>query len=182
LKVMLDSTTIDSISRWMPQEVGSDYVRDYIHNKALSPASLPATMEDLTIEQALARQAIRAALLQAAAGFPKEQAAHLRSGLLPPLEPILASGSVLANAPSLGQSLLLLLDAVQPVGVTTLVLDQHSLMAPLGAAAFVNPVLVVQVLESSTFLNLGTVISPVAEVRPGTPILRLRLAYESGGK
>jgi uncharacterized protein (TIGR01319 family) len=180
LAELLESTSLESISCWLPQEVSADYVRDYIYNKTLFPASLPVTVEDQAIEQALARQAIRAALIKVAAGFPKEQVAQLRSGLLPPMEPVLASGSVLANAPSLGQSLLLLLDAVQPVGVTTMVLDQHSLMAPLGAAAVVNPVLVVQVLESSTFMNLATVISPVADARPGTPILRLRLSYESG--
>jgi uncharacterized protein (TIGR01319 family) len=179
LPELLETTSLESITRWLPQEAGSDYVRDYIYNKTLHPASLPVTAEDLAIEQALARQAIRSALSKVSAGFPKD-AAYLRSGLLPGMEPVLASGSVLANAPTLGQSLLLLLDAVQPVGVTTLVLDQHSLMAPLGAAALVNPALVVQVLESSTFLNLATIISPVAAARPGTPILRLRLAYESG--
>jgi len=40
--------------------------------------------------------------------------------------------------------------------------------------------MVVQVLKSSAFLSLATVISPAAHVRPGTPILRLRVTYESG--
>jgi hypothetical protein len=74
----------------------------------------------------------------------------------------------------------MLLDGLQPTGVTTLVLDQHHLSPALGAAAALNPVLAVQVLESSTFLNLGTVISPISNVRPGTPVLRLKMSDETG--
>jgi hypothetical protein len=59
-------------------------------------------------------------------------------------------------------------------------LDQHNLAAPLGAAAAINPYLSVQVLESSAFLSLATVITPIAKARPGTPILRLRVTYDSG--
>lgn len=95
-------------------------------------------------------------------------------------EPILAAGSALTQAPSPAHSLLTLLDALQPVGVTTIVLDQSNLTAPLGAVARLNPAMVVQVLESSAYLSLATVISPAAHVRPGTPILRLRVTYESG--
>jgi hypothetical protein len=93
-----------------------------------------------------------------------------------------ACGSVLSNAPTYAQTLLTLLDALQPTGVTTLVLDQNNLSAALGAAAGINPVLAVQVLESSTFLSLATVISPVTSARPGTPILRLRVTYNQGMK
>jgi len=48
----------------------------------------------------------------------------------------------------------------------------------LGAAATANPTLTVQVLETGTFLNLGTVISPVGSARTGTPVLHARLVYE----
>jgi hypothetical protein len=43
-------------------------------------------------------------------------------------------------------------------------------------------VLAAQVLESCTFLNLGTVISPVGEARPGAPVLRMRITYANGGE
>jgi hypothetical protein len=61
-------------------------------------------------------------------------------------------------------------------------LDQNHLAPSLGAAAAVNPILAVQVLESSTFLNLGTVISPVGHARPGTPILKVKMTYEGGNE
>jgi hypothetical protein len=176
---LLEHTTSDEILRWIPLEVGEDYLRDYIYNKKIHPASIPVSTEDLAIEQAIARQAIRSALFAAEPGFPKN-IKRSRVGTLPWFEPIVATGSVLTRAPSAGNSLLTLIDAVQPTSITTLVLDQSNLAAPLGAAAPVNPILAVQVLESSAFLSLATVISPISNTRPGTPILRLRVTYESG--
>jgi hypothetical protein len=176
---LLENSTIEEILRWIPMEVSQDYIRDYIFNKQIYPASLPVSAEDLAIEQALARQAIRKALSAAESGF-SNKISRSRTGMLPWFEPIVATGSVLTKAPSVGHSLLTLLDAVQPTSITTLVLDQHNLAAPLGAAAAINPYLSVQVLESSAFLSLATVITPIAKARPGTPILRLRVTYDSG--
>lgn len=176
---LLNHCQVSDIKQWLPTEISDDYVRDYIYNKSLYPASLPVTEEDLSIEQALARQVMRTAIMLVSRRFPKSSS-RTRFGLLPWFEPIVATGSVLTNAPSLAQCLLMLLDAVQPTGVTTIVLDQNKLAPPLGAAASINPVLVVQVLETSTFTSLGTVISPISNARYGTPILRARVMYESG--
>ena len=176
---LLKSVSVKQIADWLPVEVSEDYLTDYIYNKSISPGSLPVTPEDLAIELALTRQVIRSGLALATANFPR---GIQRSGesQFPMFEPILAAGSVLTQGPSPAHSLLTLLDALQPVGVTTVVLDQSNLTAPLGAVARLNPVMVVQVLESSAFLSLATIISPAAQVRPGTPILRLRVTYESG--
>jgi hypothetical protein len=176
---LLKCRKLASIKRWLTVDISDDYIRDYVYNKSLYPASLPVTEDDLAIEQALVREVIRTAVAQIAKRFPKD-INRARTDLLPWFEPIVATGSALINAPSIAQCLLMLLDALQPSGVTTMVLDQNRLAAPLGAAADINPVLVVQVLESSTFASLGTVISPVANVRPGVPILRLCMTYESG--
>jgi hypothetical protein len=176
---LLANSSIEHFQRWIPMEVGEDYIRDYIFNKQIYPASLPVSKEDLAIEQALARQAIRRAISAAEDGFP--MGIHRSGiGMLPWFEPIVAAGSVLTQAPTTGHSLLTLLDAVQPSSITTMVLDQSNLAAPLGAAAPNNPSLSVQVLESSAFLSLATVITPVSNARLGTPILRLRVTYESG--
>ena len=50
----------------------------------------------------------------------------------------------------------------------------------LGALAEINPLMTVQVVESNTFLNLGTIIAPIGVARPGTPVLRIRLYREDG--
>lgn len=45
-----------------------------------------------------------------------------------------------------------------------------------------NPLLAVQVIETNTFLNLGTVIAPVGNARYGTPILRVKMTNQSGAE
>lgn len=181
LKEYLEACRLEDVTRWLHLNLPDDAVREYIHNKALYPASLPATPEDLAIEQALARQAMRMALRKTVASFP-EKAMRYGPEVTPWFEPILAMGSVLTRAPNLPQAALMLLDGLQPSGVTTLVLDQNHIAPSLGVMAAINPTLVVQVLESNTFLSLGTVISPVGEARPGTPVLRLRMTHEGGSE
>jgi hypothetical protein len=100
--------------------------------------------------------------------------------LLPLFEPILAGGGALSDAPTPGQSLLLLLDALQPVGITSIILDQNNLLPLLGAAAEHNQLLPVQVLESGAFMSLGTVVSVISSATYGTPVLRARLTYADG--
>lgn len=176
---VLPEQSLQQVIRWMSMDLPEEQVREYLFNKALYPTSIPETIEELAIEQATAKAAMRAAVRQVSAGFPEGHPSP-GPGLLPSFEPILAAGSTLVRAPTLGNSMLMLLDGLQPTGVTTLVLDQNYLSPVLGAAAAVNPLLAVQVLDSSTFQYLGTVISPVSSTRPGTPVLRVKMVYASG--
>ncbi len=159
------------IAKWLPIHCAPEVIHDYLAQKVTFPASVPMNAETLAIEQAIARQVIRRAFQQTLARYPD---------LGTTFEPIMASGAVLNMAPTPAQSLLMLLDGIQPTGVTTLVLDQNGILPGLGAIAKINQVLPVQVLELGAFLNLGTVISPVSDARYGTPILRVRLEYDSG--
>lgn len=169
------------LMRWLHLPVPPQYVRDYLHNKFLFPGSLPATAEDLDIEQAVARQLMRSALLKTSEGFPS-RVYRYGPQLTPWFEPVFASGAVITQAPSPAQSLLMLLDGLQPTGVTTLAVDYNHILPSLGAAAATNPVLAVQVLEPNTFVSLGTIISPISEARPGTPILRVRMVQDDNSE
>lgn len=176
---LLHYSSLPQISRWLPTAMTDEDIQDYIYQKALYPATLPETPEELYLEYALAREVLRTSLKGARKRFSNSMTAPI-PGLMPWFEPIVASGSTLTQSPSLGQSLLTLLDSLEPTGITTLVLDQNNLFASLGAAAEVSPVLTVQVIESGSLLNLGTVISPVGNARAGSPILRVRVMDDSG--
>lgn len=76
----------------------------------------------------------------------------------------------------------MLLDGIQPVGITTLVLDESHIISALGSAAAVNPAIPVQILETSAFVNLGTVISPLSSARANTPILKVRMQSDDGNE
>ena len=177
---ILKYTQPKRIARWLTADLNENDVRDYIYQKAAYPASIPATVEEMALEQAIIREVLRVGLKRAASGFPE----HIKvksAGLLPWFEPILARGTAFTQSNSLGKVLLTLLDGLQPTGVTTILLDQNNLAAALGAAATINPTLVVQVIEAN-MLNLGAVISPVGEARPGTPILRLQTTFADGSE
>jgi hypothetical protein len=178
---LLRFTSLNEILKWIPLDIPAETVQEYLYQKSIYPATLPVTPEDLAIEQALARQNLSVALNSLAKDFPR----HIRRaapGLVPYFEPILACGSAITHAPTLGQSLLILLDAIQPVGITTMILDQNSLLPAMGAAASRNSILPIQILESGAFLGLATVIAPYAGVHPGTPILTGRLVYQDGNE
>lgn len=176
---LLRHSSLLDVQRWLPIEVSESRLRDYIFNKALHPGIVPIGMEELHLEYALARQVARTALGLARADWPrgKDPASH---PLLPPMEPILASGGVLARAPRPGYSALALLDALQPTGIATLVLDPYNLTPGLGVAGGPLPMATVQALDSGSFVSLGTVVAPVGRGRPGRPVLRLRLEREGG--
>jgi len=175
---VLERTSLEDIKRWLPVKITDNVIRNYIYNKSIYPSSLPTEEDHLEIELALAKQALRLAVKDIIPSLEKQLDSS--GTLLPPLEPIIGSGRVLTNAPKRYQSLSVLLDGLQPTGVTTLALDQNGLLPGLGAVAEDNPLLTVQVIESSTFLNLGTVIAPIGITRPGTTILRIRILREDG--
>lgn len=174
---MIAETQLKQITRWLPFEIEDDLVLDYLYNKPLLPHTLPATSEELAIEMAAARQVMRLAIGKSLSMFPAN-AVYPLMGTVPWFDRILVSGSTLARHPRLEQSLLAILDAVQPVGIVTVILDQNNLAASVGAAASQDPVLAVQVLESNAFMNLGTVITPVGAARPGSAMLRVQMVRE----
>lgn len=174
LPEILNLCPISDIMRWVTVDVPENYVRDYIYNKAIYPSCVPITPDELAIEQAIISQAMLLAVRQASKSYPPEVPGSL-PGLLPWFEPIIASGNVLTKAPSRPQILLMILNGLQPTGITTIAVDRNNLAASLGAAAGVTPLLTIQSLDAVNFVNLCTVISPVGKAPPGTPILRIRL-------
>ncbi|NJN80378.1 MAG: hypothetical protein HC797_07860 [Anaerolineales bacterium] len=178
---LLNYTTLEDILRWSSLDISNGVLLDYLHQKSLYPATIAATKEDLAISQSIARQALYLAMQAARRDFP-QKIANIKPSLTPLFEPILAGGGALSDASRSGQSLLLLLDGLQPVGITTIILDQNNLLPLLGVAASQNNILPVQVLESGAFLSVGTVVSPVVSARYGASILKAKLNYENGAE
>jgi hypothetical protein len=176
---ILDRVTVESVSRWLPFEIDPSELRNMLYNKSIRHRTLPQTRNELLLEQAIARETLRLTLddlrLHWSNGRPKSSAT-----LLPKFHLLVAAGGVLANAPSFGQAALMLLDAVQPVGVTGMVLDRLRLIAPLAATAMVNPLAAAQVMERDALLHLGTVVAPVGTARVGDIALAFKIEYDDG--
>jgi uncharacterized protein (TIGR01319 family) len=170
----------EKIARWLDFEITEGELRAFVINKELRPNTIPQEARELHIEQAIAREAVRAALRTAHSGWPSNAPRFSDSGV-PLFQPIIGSGGALSRAPRPGQAALLLLDAVEPVGVTTLALDVYGLGTALGAAAMAQPLAAVQALEQGGLLNLATVVAPVGRMRAGEVALNVKLAYDGGG-
>jgi hypothetical protein len=176
---ILQHTSVEDILRWLQLDISSSTLREYLFQKSIYPSAIPATRDEQAMTQAIARQALYLSVRLAQKNFPAS-ARPTRAGLLPPLDLIIGGGGAISDGPSLGQSLLLMLDAIQPVGVQPVLLDQNNLLPMLGAAASRNHYLPVQVIESGAFIGLGTVISVITSASYGDQILRAKLTYLDG--
>lgn len=164
-----ESSDYEGISRWLPRPIGSDEVSNWLMNKGLRPWTIPQLQDDQLLEQATTREAIRMA---ADGGNGRGFQWMLKSYDL-----IVGRGRALTRAPHPGQAALMLMDALQPVGVAKLALDRLSLIPQLGATAIVHPVAAAQVLERDAFARLGTLIAPAGREKEGETALKFRLKY-----
>ncbi len=181
LATILHQIPLDHFMRWLSLDISESSMRNAIYQRVLYPSIIPATPEDRSIAQAISRQMLYLAIQAARRDFP-ENAPVLRPDLMPRLEFLFASGGPLTDGTTPGQNLLLLLDAIQPVGITQVLLDRYNVLPLLGVAASWNAILPVHVLESGAFQNLGTTVSVVSDAHYGTPVLRVRLRYEDGNE
>jgi hypothetical protein len=178
---LLERVGVEAITSWLPFEPEPGEVEAVLLNKGVRPTTIPQDRDQLLIEQAAAREALRLVIRQARKIW-RPNTSGVQQWLTPPVEPIIASGSILGQSPRPGQAVLMLLDAIEPVGITTIVLDKHGLASALGAMAVIQPLAAVQALDTGAFLTLGTVVSPVGRARPGEVIMRVKIAFEQGGE
>ncbi len=173
LGVVLRSAGFARIARWLTFEIKEEELRQFVLEKIIQPRLLPSTQRELELEHALTREAIFLSLQQPGAQLET----------LPNLDLILGAGGVLAHAPRYGQAALILLDTIQPRGVSSLVLDTVTLAPQLGVVATVDPVAAVQATENDAVLQrLGTVVSIFGKADDGEPALKLQLDYMNGRK
>ncbi len=187
---VLASTGIENILRWVPFEIDRDELRDRIKNKMIRPTTIPSRLEDLKVEQAIAREALRLAFIQhkeLAVGLKGVQRGRTISESLEDgtsgeslismrrLDLLIGSGGVLSHAPRRSQAMMMLIDAFEPEGVTRVAVDSIFMMPHLGVLAQVHERAAAEVFERDCLIHLGTCISPVNAVKPGTTCLEYRL-------
>ncbi|HEX6798267.1 MAG TPA: glutamate mutase L [Ktedonobacterales bacterium] len=162
-----------NVLRWVSFASSEEELREYVLTRMLRRTALPATPRQLEFEHALAREAIALAL----------RAPGSRLAGLHPLDVLLGSGGVLANVPHPAMAALILLDALQPQGITTLALDGAQLAATLGGVAGLDAAAAGEVATRDTVVpSLATVISTAGEAPPGERALRVELEYADGSR
>ena len=78
---------------------------------------------------------------------------------------LVASGGVLSHAPRMHQTAMMLIDAFQPEGITTLAKDSIFMMPHLGVLAQVHSQASMEVFERDCLIYLGTVVSLKGKVK-----------------
>ena len=186
-----------AVARWVPYGVSEGTLRNGIKNKMIRPTTIPDTLEELQLEQALAREALRLALVQhrqLAVGlrgvqqdrtisdaFTQAATGHSLIDLWK-VNLIIGSGGILSHAPRRVQSLLLMLDAFQPLGITQLAVDSIFMMPHLGVLSTAHEGAALDVFEHDCLVALGTAIAPAGAGREGEPCLTYRLALPDGSE
>jgi len=181
--------------RWIPFDIDEADLRDRIKNKMIRPTTIPQLLEELQIEQAIAREALRLAFVQhraLAVGLKGVQTERTLSDIfdqasggesliqMRDLDLLVGSGGVLSHAPRRAQTAAMLIDAFQPEGITRLAVDSIFMMPHLGVLSSVHEAAATQVFERDCLIYLGTCIAPIGRGKRGAPCLHYDLALPGG--
>ncbi len=185
--------TMPNVLRWVHFDMDERELRNRVKNKMIRPTTIPQSMEALIFEQAVAREALRLAYQQhkefattlkgvqqqrtVGDTFSQETGGQTIVDNMK-LDLLVASGGVLSHAPRMNQTAMLLIDAFQPEGFTTLAKDSIFMMPHLGVLAQVHPQASLEVFERDCLVYLGTCVASKGHGRPG----RTCFSYEVKGQ
>lgn len=190
---VLAEAGISMIQRWVPFDLHEAELRDRIGNKMIRPTTIPQSLEELKIEQAIAREALRLAFVQhkefavnlqgvqkertIADAFSQDDGNSLVDMMK--LDLLVGSGGVLSHAPRRTQSMTMMIDAFQVEGITELAVDSIFMMPHLGVLSTVHPEAATEVFLKDCLIRLGTCIAPVGEPKRG-PLCELEIKLSTG--
>ena len=185
---VLKEAGTDNIARWLPFEIDPFEVRNRMRNKMIRPTTIPQSYEDLLIEHAVSREALRLAfehhksLARSLTGvqqqrdvgqiFSQEATGETLVKMMK-LDMVIGSGGVLSHAPKRAQSALMMMDAYQPEGITMLTVDSIFMMPHLGVLSEHFFEAAKQVFDYDCIVKCGHCISPVGTGKEGDPMAKI---------
>ena len=189
---VLAEAGIDNVLRWVPFDIEVGDLRNRVKNKMIRPTTIPQTLQELVLEQAIAREALRLAFEQhkqlavelrgvqqqrtISEAFDQAESGQTLVNMLS-LDMLVGSGGVLSHAPRRQQSMLMMIDAFQPEGITHLAVDSIFMMPQLGVLAQVNAEAATQVFERDCLIHLGTCVTPIGIGKAGDTCLSIEINY-----
>ena len=202
---VLAEASLKNVLRWVPFDIDEKELTNRIGNKMIRPTTVPQSMEELKIEQAIAREALRLSFIQHKAfavnlkGVQKERTIsdafeQSDSGLslvdMMDLDLLVGSGGVLSHAPRREQSARMLIDSFLPEGITQLAVDSIFMMPQLGVLANIDQKdlsenarkAALEVFNKDCLIRLGTCIAPVGKAKNGDIILSATLEMSDGSE
>jgi hypothetical protein len=147
--------SLDNVRRWLPWPIDAPALLERVFNRPRLPGGLPTTEAAVLLEMALAREAIAHALRDV--GDAGLDVAAMRSA-----PAILITGRV-ASLPKAGQSLLVLVDGLEPSAVSTVFREPDE-----GRAERIGMVVTVVTRRSAKIRITRASGRSVAQVAPGS--------------
>lgn len=188
---------LENIMRWVPFEMDERDLRNRVKNKMIRPTTIPSLIEELMVEQACAREALRLSFDQhrsLAVGLKGIQQERTIGDVfdqsmtgeslvnLKDLNMLIGSGGVLSHAPRRQQTAMMLIDSFLPEGITQLTVDSIFMMPQLGVLAKVHEEAALSVFERDCLIYLGTCVAPTGNVKRDEPVLDFTLTKANGEK
>ena len=179
---VLAEAGLANIMRWVPFTIDEQTLRNRIKNKMIRPTTIPQTLDELQIEQAIAREALRLALIHhksLATGLKGVQQERTISDVFEQqtsgktlidmlkLDLIVGSGGILSHAPRRIQSMVMMVDAYGPMGCTSLSVDSIFMMPHLGVLSTINEKAATDVFVRDCMIYLGTCVAPIGQGKDG---------------
>ncbi|OGR68150.1 MAG: methylaspartate mutase [Elusimicrobia bacterium GWC2_61_19] len=186
-----------NILRWLPFDIEEQDLRNRLKNKMIRPTTIPQTVEDLQIEHAVSREALRLAFDQHKAlavglkGVQQERSIsdafdQTSSGAslinVMRLDYVIGSGGILAHSPRRTQSMLMMIDAYQPEGVTRMAVDSIFMMPHLGVLAQISEKAALDVFYHDCLVRMGTCLAPKGLAKEGQLIMEWEVTGSDGSR
>jgi len=187
--------TLPNVMRWVPFDMDERDLRNRIKNKMVRPTTIPQMLEELVLEQAIAKEALRLAFIQhrsfatvlkgvqqqrtIADAFEQTSSGASLVSMMS-LDMLVGSGGVLSHAPRRQQAALMLIDAFLPEGITRLAVDSIFMMPQLGVLSVLHQKAATEVFNKDCLIHLGTCVAPVGESKGDKEVMSYKIELPGG--
>ncbi|MCF7919542.1 MAG: glutamate mutase L [Candidatus Cloacimonetes bacterium] len=192
---VLATAGIKDIIRWVPFPIDESELLNMIKNKMIRPTTIPQKLEELVLEQAIAKEALRYAFIQHKEFAVALKGAQRQRGIdeafsqstsgdtvvnMMTLDLLVGSGGVLSHAPRRHQGVMMMIDAFLPEGITRLAVDSIFMMPHLGVLAEISEKAATEVFDKDCIIYLGSCVAPVGKCKPGKIALSVEIKLPDG--
>jgi len=185
---------IRNIMRWMPFKIEEEEVASRLMNKMIRPTTIPQTLEDLIVEHAVAREALRLGLQHHRTIATRLKGVQIQRTIsdmfdqeiedsyvkMMAIDVIAGTGGLLSHAPRRVQPMLILSDAWQPEGITRMFQDSVFMMPHLGVMSTVHRDAAWSIFDKDCLVRIGTSIAVAGTANIGEPAMTVELTMPDG--
>jgi uncharacterized protein (TIGR01319 family) len=171
---VLKEAGIENIMRWLPFDMSEKDVGNRLMNKMIRPTTIPQTLKELILEHSTAREALRLGLAHHRTIATRLKGVRVERSMadlfeqqmeetyvkMSSIDIIVGTGGLLSHAPLRVQSMMVMVDAFQPEGMTRIFQDSVFMMPHLGVLSTVYKDAAWSIFEKDCLVPVGTVIAP----------------------